>query len=148
MKDWMWFIVGGVLILGVGFILGATVHPGFKPGGTIITNTVYGNYPVYYPIINATNEDEIFNDYKKYKTSAFIFIQQNNTMTATLYDRHGTVELKDWNNYNGLMLGGGYDVLKNAPAIIGGYHWTNIALLGTVTISTNFGIGIYALWMF
>lgn len=148
MKEWLWFIIGGVLLLALGFVLGAVVHPGFKPGGTIVTNTVYSNVPVYYHDINETNSNEIFNDYKKYKTNPFIFIQQNDVMTVTLYDRNGSVKVKQWQNENGLMLGGGWDIMRTAPAIIGGYHWKNIAVLGTATISTNLGISVFALWMF
>lgn len=118
----------------------------YYPRGTPIINTNAGNHPVYYAAINETNENEIYDDYKKYKTYPFVFVQNKDKMTVQLYDRTATEKIKQWNNA-GWIVGAGWDIMRTAPAILAGYHWEHFGVIGQFTISSNFGVVIGFLWM-
>lgn len=151
LKKWLWTGAALLLALVIGFIGGAVIHPGFKPGGTIITNYVQGTNTVQYiyEYKDATNNlPEIYAAYLHFSKDKFEFIQQNDTMTVNLYTRAASIKIKQWQSENGLILGGGWDIMRTAPAILGGYHWKSLAVFGTATISTNFGIAIFGAWIF
>lgn len=149
----IYLIIAGVVILAAGFVLGAVIHPGFVPGGTIITNFVKGTNATKYitnygDATNAVNYPVVFDAYYHFNADAFRFIQQNDTMTATLFTRSATVKIKDWANDSGLILGGGWDVVRSAPGVLAGYQFKNLSVLGQVTIATNWGLFLGATWTF
>lgn len=151
MTKYIWYGAALLIALVIGFIVGAVVHPGFKPGGTVVTNYVQGTNTVQYiyEYKDATNNlPEIYSTYLHFSKDPFRFIQQNDTMTVSLWSRSATSRIKQWQADNGLILGGGWDIIRTAPSALIGYHWKNLAVIGTATISTNFGFAVFGVWIF
>ena len=154
MKKILWIIAGIVVFGVVCFLLGHYTRDNIVPGGTIVTNNQQGNHPAFTNFVNVTNNFTnlvtVYKDYLHYKTDPFIFIQKDDTMTASLYDRTASSKIKDWTTHDGPVFGGGarFSPGKIAPGISGGYWWDRLTIYGTATIATNWDVFAGGLWRF
>lgn len=148
-----WKIIVYVVSVIAAYVFGALIHPGTIPGGVNATNTNAGNQIVYLTNItdmtnNITNTQTVWTDYQHYSTDPFVFVQRDNVMSVSLWKRSASQKIEQWQSDNGLILGVGWDAMRTAPAGLAGWHWKNLGVISTATISTNFGISVFGVWMF
>lgn len=152
----LWAVIAVFIALVVGYILGVTTWPKRVTNGTntnvsfkIVTNNIY---------LSVVEQQELGMIISNVKNTRFVNKQAGNSIDVTfLFDYRLTegklipfsysekVYLAD---PSGWIVGGGWDIVRGAPAALIGYHWRQLAILGTLTISTNLGIAVFAAWLF
>jgi len=146
------------ILLVVGFLCGFIVRGVIEhlviPGAQ--TNSVAGNTVLeitnFTQMTNTmTNLVSVWDGYYALATSPFVFIQNNEQISATIalntkWQRRGETTIKQWQKSEGFIVGGGWDVVRTAPGILAGYQWQNLGVLAQVTVATNFGAFVGGFW--
>lgn len=155
-KALIWYI-GIIVVVGViCYILGAVTWPrGDTATGTntnvhmvVVTNNVYLSgievQEIGAIVSNVRNPRFVNNQRGDQLDVSFLFDYRLNTgrlVPFSFSEKVGIASLTGW------IIGGGWDIMRTAPAVLVGYRWESLALIGTVTVSTNIGAAVYGAWM-
>lgn len=148
-RNW-WVLVGVTAV--IFFLIGFFVRP---PAGNVnATNWYVGNKTNYYSNYTLVTNNpafmrEVYEDYARFMLDPFRFVQKNENIRVDLYKRYFEAKIQDYQLRSGPVAGIGWDLMRSSPAVLFGWEFVDtFGILGTATVSTNFGFSVFGTYKF